>query len=123
MMAGHFDLTLRAAEIPPPLGATRQRIFSLLRQPPIRSAALVGSITDSLKPLTGVEISVARDEKFQPVRKSERTLSDRDGLFLIDTLEPGPVYVRVRRVGYEMIIRKLDLVPGVNTLNVRMKSP
>jgi WD40 repeat protein len=119
VMSTFFDSTLVVSAMPTRSGATRDLIFAAARNPSNKTAFLFGAVTDSLAPLVGAMVEIAGDS-LHP-RSLRRTQSDIDGLFTIDSLPPSPAYMRVRRIGYSMFARQLELVAGVNSVRIPMQ--
>jgi WD40 repeat protein len=118
VMSAHFDSTLLVSAMPARM-ATRDRIFSGAQTPSTSMAFLSGAVTDSADPMAGALVEILGDSLHQ--RSSRRTYSDIEGLFTIDSLEPGPALLRVRRIGYSMLVRQVELLAGVNSIAVSMQ--
>jgi WD40 repeat protein len=119
VMSAHFDSTLLVSPMPAKSAATRHRIFSSAQRPSSKMAFLSGSVTDSAAPVAGALVEILGDSLHQ--RPSRRTYSDIEGLFTIDSLEPGPAFLRVRRIGFSMLVRRVELLTGVNSVAVPMQ--
>lgn len=121
VMSAHFDSTLLVSAMPAKPNPTRDRILSAAasRDPSSRTAFLFGEVTDSAAPLAGALVEVTGDSLQS--RSASRTRSDIDGLFVIDSLPPGPMLLRVRRIGYSMFVRRIELIAGVNSVAIPMQ--
>jgi len=116
VMSTHFDSTLVVSAMPTRTSAKRDLIFSASRNPNNKTALLFGAVTDSLAPLGWAMVEIFGDSLHQSsVRRAQ---SDVDGLFTIDSLSPGPAYMRVRRIGFSMVVRKLELAAGLNSVAI-----
>jgi len=118
VMSTMFDSTLVDAAMPTGKTATRDLIFSATRNPSSTTAFLFGAVTDDGAPIGSALVEISADTLHQGVVR--RTTSDSDGLFALDSLPPGAKFIRVRRMGFTMVVRMLELVPGVNSVAVPM---
>jgi WD40 repeat protein len=119
VMSAHFDSTLLVSPMPTRAGATRDRIFTRGERASDNLALLFGAVTDSISPLFQAEVAVFTDSTSRTPIKWTR--SDEDGLFAMDSLSPGRVFLRVRRIGYNAVSRELDLSTGLNSVSVPMR--
>ena len=118
VMSTFFDSTLVVSALPTANTATRDLIFAAARNPSSKRAFVFGAVTDSTSPLGWAAVDISGDSLYQnSVRHAQ---SDVDGLFAIDSLSPGPVYMRVRRIGFSVVVRRLDLTPGMNSVAIPM---
>jgi hypothetical protein len=118
VMTGHFDSTLVVSALPGATSTTRERVFTAVKNQSTKNAFLFGAITDSVEGIPRVDVTVFADSS--NTVPAGRTFSDDDGLFVLDSLPPGAVYVRALRIGNARAYRKVELHPGVNSIELTM---
>ena len=119
IMSTFVDSTLVISALPTRTGVTRDLLFSAARSSNNNAAFLFGAVTDSLSPVVGAVVEISSDSLY--LSHVRRTYSDPDGLFAIDSLSPGSAHIRVRRIGYSIVVRKLELAVGLNSVTIPMR--
>jgi hypothetical protein len=98
----------QASEVRVPAASRFARAEVVLRMEAANTGILVGVVTDSTnQPIAGVEVSLPE--------LSKSALTNADGAFALQAIQPGSQHLIARRVGYGPVDTKIEIEAGRTT--------